>query len=141
MTIHFYLRFTTHFGQTIYISGNNDILGNDDLDKALPIQYLNEQLWHGTINIDTVKDITNIRYKYILREEGKEETVEFGDDRIADLDNSNAEEMIFLDTWNYSGETENVYFTQPFQDVLLKTGARRLPKLPKHLKIIHTSSG
>jgi 4-alpha-glucanotransferase len=133
MTIHFYLRFSTHFGQTIYISGNNDILGNDDLDKALPIQYLNEQLWHGTINIDTVKDITNIRYKYILREEGKEETVEFGDDRIADLDNSNAEEMIFLDTWNYSGETENVYFTQPFQDVLLKTG-EAVTKASKTLK-------
>ena len=66
MIIHFYLRFTTHFGQTIYVSGNNDILGNDDLAKALPIQYLNDQLWHGSISIDTVKDLNTIRYKYIL---------------------------------------------------------------------------
>jgi 4-alpha-glucanotransferase len=123
MIIHFYLRFTTHFGQTIYVSGNNDILGNDDLDKAFPIQYLNDQLWHGSINIDTVKDLNTIRYKYILREEGKDETVEFGDDRIVELDSTPADEIVFFDTWNYSGEIENVYFTQPFQEVFLKTPA------------------
>ncbi len=129
MIIHFYLRFTTHFGQTIFVSGNNDILGNDDLAKALPIQYLNDQLWHGSISIDPVKDLNTIRYKYILREEGKEETVEFGDDRIAELDSANAEEIVFFDTWNYSGEIENVYFTQAFQDVLLKTPAA-IAKIP-----------
>ncbi|MGF2413725.1 4-alpha-glucanotransferase [Ferruginibacter sp.] len=124
MIIHFYLRFSTKFGQAIYVSGNNDLLGNDDLDKAFPIQYLNDQLWHGSITVDTVKDVTNIRYKYILREEGKEETVEFGDDRIVELDDTVAEEIVCFDTWNYSGETENVYFTQPFQNVLLKTPAK-----------------
>ncbi|MGC4099813.1 4-alpha-glucanotransferase [Ferruginibacter sp.] len=123
MTIHFYLRFSTHFGQTIYITGNNDLLGNDDIAKALPIQYLNDQLWHGSIDIDVIKDITNIRYKYVLREDGKDEMVEFGDDRIAALDEINADEIVFVDTWNYSGETENVYYTQPFQDVLLKKPA------------------
>jgi 4-alpha-glucanotransferase len=138
MIIHFYLRFSTQFGQTIYVSGNNDILGNDDLAKALPIQYLNDQLWHGSISIDTVKDLNTIRYKYILREEGKEETVEFGDDRIAELDSTHADEIVFFDTWNYSGEIENVYFTQPFQDVLLKTApaiskiAAKAPKSYTH---------
>ncbi len=135
MTIHFYLRFSTQFGQSIFVSGNNEILGNDDLSKAFPIEYLNEQLWHGSITINTTKDLNTIRYKYILREEGKEETVEFGDDRIALLDDTQADEMVFFDTWNYSGETENVYFTQPFQDVLLKTPAavaKIAPKAPKN---------
>ena len=131
MTIHFYLRFSTRFGQSIHISGNHEILGNDDLGKAFPIQYLNDQLWHGTITVDTVKDDNTIRYKYILREQGKEETVEFGDDRIAELDDTQADEMVFFDTWNYSGETENVYFTQPFQDVLLKTPAA-IAKIAAH---------
>ena len=120
MTIHFYLRFSTHFGQAIYISGNNDLLGNNDITKAFPIQYLNDQLWHGSINIDKIKDANTIQYKYILREQGKEETIEFGNDRIAALDNINTDEIVFFDTWNYSGEIENAYFTQAFQDVLLK---------------------
>ncbi|MBS1513253.1 MAG: 4-alpha-glucanotransferase [Bacteroidetes bacterium] len=133
MTIHFYLRFSTKFGQTICISGNNDVLGNDDLLKALPIQYFNNEFWHGSIEIDPVTEPNNLRYKYILREEDREETVEFGDDRILELDKLDADELACFDTWNYSGETENVYFTQPFQDVLLKTtAAKPVNKLPKN---------
>ena len=120
MTLHFYLRFSTKFGQTIYVSGNTEALGNDDLSKAFLIEYLNDALWHGSITIDAVKDINNIRYKYILREEGKQETVEFGDDRIIAIDTITADEVVLADTWNFTGDTENVYFTQPFQDVLLK---------------------
>ncbi|MBP6025033.1 4-alpha-glucanotransferase [Ferruginibacter sp.] len=120
MTLHFYLRFSTKFGQTLYVSGNTKALGNDDFSEAFPLEYLNESLWHGSITIDAVKDINNIRYKYILREPGKEETVEFGDDRIIAIDTIMADEVVLVDTWNFAGETENVYFTQPFQDVLLK---------------------
>ncbi|MEI9958968.1 MAG: hypothetical protein WDM90_22240 [Ferruginibacter sp.] len=77
-------------------------------------------MWHGSITIDPVKDLSTIRYKYILREEGKEETVEFGDDRIVELDSTTTDEIVFFDTWNYSGDTENVYFTQPFSGCVVK---------------------
>jgi 4-alpha-glucanotransferase len=135
MTIHFYLRFATHFEQTILISGNTTVLGNDDLNQALAIQYFNDQLWHGSITVDAVKDGSALRYKYILRETGKEDTVEFGDDRIITLDEEAASEVVFFDTWNYSGEVENAYFTQAFQEVLLKTPkavAALAPKLVKN---------
>ena len=98
MTLHFYLRFSTKFGQTLYVSGNTRALGNDDLSEAFPIEYLNESLWHGSITIDAVKDINNIRYKYILREPGKEETVEFGDDRIIAIDAITADEVVLVQT-------------------------------------------
>ncbi|MEI7735324.1 MAG: 4-alpha-glucanotransferase [Ferruginibacter sp.] len=133
MTLHFYLRFSTKFGQTIFISGNTDTLGNNDTAKAFPIQYLNDQLWHGSISIDPAKDDNTIRYKYILREEGKPETVEFGDDRIIAVDSITAEEVVLTDTWNFTGETENAFFTQAFQEVLLKTpmAATKPAKTPK----------
>jgi 4-alpha-glucanotransferase len=134
MVLNFYLRFTTHFGQTIFISGNTDKLGNGDLSLAFPLQYLNNQLWHGSINIDSVKDIAPISYKYILREDGKEESVEFGDDRNITSDNLHIEEIVLLDTWNYSGEIENVYFTQAFQDVILKTPTTVALSIPKSNK-------
>jgi 4-alpha-glucanotransferase len=134
MTIHFYLRFTTHFGQTILVSGNNSVLGNDNLNQAFSLQYFSDQLWHGSITADAVKDISTIRYKYILREDGKEDTVEFGDDRVVPLDESNANELVFFDTWNYSGETENAYFTQAFQEVLLKTPKAVAAIAPKAIK-------
>ncbi len=125
MVIHFYLRFSTKYGQSIFVSGDADVLGNDDTSKALPIQYLNDKLWHGSITIDKASSPVSIRYKYVLREEGKSETVEFGDDRILVLDEINADEVLLFDTWNFSGETENAFFTQPFQDVLLKRPASK----------------
>jgi 4-alpha-glucanotransferase len=131
MTIHFYLRFSTSYGQRIYVSGNNDLLGNDDLDKAFAIEYLNNEFWHGTLKMNTAA--TDLfRYKYILREEGKEDTVEFGDDRSVLFSELSADELVFFDTWNYSGEIENAYFTQPFQDVLLKNTAAPVLKLSKN---------
>ncbi len=119
MVIHFYLRFSTKFGQSILVSGDAYELGNDDAATAPALQYLNDELWHGSITLTADKAMTPIRYKYILREEGKPDTVEFGDDRIIDTIHTNAEELVFFDTWNFAGETENVFFTQPFQNVLL----------------------
>ncbi|MFN8251731.1 MAG: 4-alpha-glucanotransferase [Ferruginibacter sp.] len=114
------MRFSTQYGQTIFVSGDTDLLGNSDFSKALPIQYLNDQLWHGVLELDENAASTPIRYKYILREEGKNETIEFGDDRILQLDEMSVEELVLFDTWNFTGETENAFFTQPFQDVLLR---------------------
>ncbi len=40
MKLQFYLRFHTEYGQSLWISGNADELGNDDAAKALPMEYL-----------------------------------------------------------------------------------------------------
>jgi len=45
MKVQFYLRFQTEFGDSLLISGNTDELGNDDLSKALPMTYFNEEFW------------------------------------------------------------------------------------------------
>ncbi|MEI8059600.1 MAG: 4-alpha-glucanotransferase, partial [Ferruginibacter sp.] len=135
MTLHFYLRYSTRYGQTIYISGNADALGNHHLGKAFPLQYLNDQLWYGSITLDATKDSNTIQYKYILREEGRPETVEFGDDRVIALDTLIAEEIVFTDTWNFTGEIENAFFTQAFQEVLIKTPKSVLKAVTKFPKV------
>jgi 4-alpha-glucanotransferase len=120
MLLHFYLRYSTEFGQTIFVSGNHEALGDDNFAEAFPLQYLNDQLWHGLVEID-IKQLNHpIQYKYILRHDKAEELVEFGNDRIIDVENIKAGKMVLLDTWNYSGEYENAFYTNPFRDVLLK---------------------
>ena len=120
MLLHFYLRYSTDFGQSIFVSGNHASLGDDDLTKAFPLQYLNDQLWHGFVEIDVALINHPIEYKYILRHDKAEEVAEFGNDRIIDIENIKADKISLLDTWNYSGEFENVFYTKAFQDVLLK---------------------
>jgi 4-alpha-glucanotransferase len=135
MVIHFYLRFSTQYGQTIFVSGDDAVLGNDDTAKAFPINYVNSNLWHGSITLDKTNTKKAIRYKYILREEGNPETVEFGDDRIIDFTTDKALEIVFFDTWNFAGEIENAFFTQPFQQVLFK---KHKVKEPLAVKVLHT---
>ena len=132
MFLHFYLRFSTQFGQTLYVSGNTTVLGSDNLAKALPLEYLNDQLWHGFVEIDPRKHTVPIRYKYILRQEKAEDVPEFGDDRLIILSEIKAEKLILADTWNHAGEYENAFFTSAFEEVLLKHKSHKKKAVPVH---------
>jgi 4-alpha-glucanotransferase len=129
MTLHFYLQFSTRFGQTLFVSGNIDALGNDDLEKALPLKYLNDQLWQGSITVPDTSE--TVRYKYLLRQDEGDEMVEFSDDRQIDISTVTVPDIVTIDTWNYPGNIENAFYTQPFQNVLLKTGAAATVKPAK----------
>lgn len=118
MKIEFYLRFFTHPGQTVSISGNTEVLGNDEPGKTFPLRYLNTEFWHGTLLLEEPPS-GPIRYHYILTHEDGKITEEWGDDRILEPQGPEVEEIEVIDTWNYSGEFENVFFTAPFRQVLL----------------------
>lgn len=45
----FQLRFTTTFGQELYITGNHSKLGKGDMDKAIPLQFFNDEFWYAVI--------------------------------------------------------------------------------------------
>ena len=136
MIIHFYLRYSTRFGQTLFVCGNNGLLGNGDTTMALPLQYLNDQLWQGTIELDITKENVPISYFYVLRADKEEEVLEFRDDRAIDVAGIKAEKLFLFDTWNHTGEIENVFFTSAFREVLLKKDQVALsPKpLPKKIR-------
>lgn len=121
MILSFYLRFSTRVGQNLFISGSNKTLGNNDVAKAVPLYYLNDELWLAKIEL-TPEDIAlgSVQYKYIFREDFGNEVIEWGDDREINFKDFNAKEISLFDTWNHAGEVENAFFTQPFQQVLLK---------------------
>ena len=119
MILHFYLRYSTKFGQALLVSGNTGMLGNADMSKSFLLTYLNDQLWHGSVEIDS-KGITEpICYKYILQDENGEQVPEFGEDRIVDISKIKAGRIVLSDVWNHTGDFENVFFTSAFRDVLL----------------------
>jgi 4-alpha-glucanotransferase len=65
MKLQFYLRFHTQFGQSLWISGDTDELGNNDPSKALPMDYLSEEFWFINIEMKRKELENNISYKYI----------------------------------------------------------------------------
>ena len=134
MILHFYLRYSTQFGQSLFVSGNSPLLGNGDIKKRFALTYLNDQLWYGTAEIDEQEIFETICYRYILQHEDNELVYEFGNDRIIEFDNLKASKIILYDTWNHAGQYENVFFTAPFADVLLKHASAKYTAAKKPAK-------
>jgi len=105
--LHFYIRFNTRYGQSLHITGNSDELGNNDPAHALALNYLNEEFWQGTIELDKKTIPANLRYHYFLQKEDGEIIHEWGNDRQCCVPVKGTSEIQLTDTWNHSGEFEN----------------------------------
>ncbi|MEP7144566.1 MAG: 4-alpha-glucanotransferase [Ferruginibacter sp.] len=133
MILHFFIRFSTKYGQTLFVSGNNNALGNDDLTQAVSLQYFNEELWRGRVDIQAIDfHIPDIEYRYILKEADGGQVIEWGSDRVIEFNKIRSGEIVLSDTWNHAGDIENAFFTKAFQDVLLKSKAPTVK--PKQVK-------
>ena len=123
MTIHFYVRFHTQYGQLLAVTGNIEALGNHDVEKAFTLNHLNNDFWHGTIETDLPASGA-IHYNYILKNEDGFRVFEWGE-RVIDTGKTRGHAMIqVVDTWNHAGEYENVFYSDPFQEVLLNDQPR-----------------
>jgi 4-alpha-glucanotransferase len=132
MRIQFYLRFYTHFGETLFVTGNCDALGANEPLAALPLQYLNDEFW--TASIELGKDFENeLQYSYILKNDEGEIIQEWGNDRMVEVMKLGADDLTLVDTWNHAGEFENAFYTQPFQEVLLPKAKEVKPKSYKNV--------
>ena len=121
MKLQFYLRFHTVYGQSLWICGDIEELGNNDRAKALPMEYLNEEFWQSQVEIKRKDLQRNIQYKYFIKNEDGEVVAEWGHDRVINVFRKELQEVQLVDTWNHAGEYENVFFTLPFKNVLLKS--------------------
>jgi len=126
MKIQFYLRFHTVYGQTLSVTGNCPQLGSNDPAEALPMHYLNDDFW--SVSIELGSEFENqLQYNYMLTTtEG--EVLEWGNDRVLDVMKLDVDDVTLIDTWNHAGEFENVFYTQPFQQVLLPHAKDVKPK-------------
>ncbi len=137
MILHFYLRYSSQFGQSLFVLGTTRVLGNGDIKKKFALNYLNNQLWYGTIEIDEQDIFETICYRYILQEKDTELIYEFGNDRIIEFDNLQASKIVLYDTWNHAGQYENVFFTAAFANVLLKQKQAKYAPEKKPVKPSH----
>lgn len=114
----FQLRFHTHFGQEIFITGDHPLLGNNDPSQAVPLQYFSDELWYLSLDVAGAIE-KKITYHYILRNADGIDDHDFGNDKTIEVDGSTARELLVIDTWNYTGYIENTFYTKPFAEVLL----------------------
>lgn len=116
MKIDFYLRFKTYAGQSLFVSGNLDVLGNHEPGLALPMSFLSEDYWYASIEIDELYN-NPIHYRYIFRNEAGGELLDAEKDRIV---HPNGNNITLIDSWNNAADLSNVFFTAPFHNVYFK---------------------
>lgn len=123
MKIYFRLPYYTRWGENILVTGNIPELGNNNLDKALPLNFKDHELWTGEIEIN-IPAGSEIYYNYLLldRESGVR-TIEWGNQRKIKL-SKGIEHFFCYDNWNAVGDINNTFATAPFQQVLLKNNTK-----------------
>jgi 4-alpha-glucanotransferase len=133
MKLHFYLRFNTKPGQSLFITGNIPELGLENTQKPsepVALRYMSPEFWQLSIDLLN-KPHSPVQYRYLLKTEDGTLISEWGKDReIPDL-KKQAAEIQTIDTWNYAGEYENAFYSTPFQKHLLPSHKKSGAKTPR----------
>ncbi len=116
MNIDFYLRFKTQFGEALYITGNLEALGNNNVVEALPMNFFNDDFWHVSIKIEP-GHTEPVQYHYIFKDINGGLNEDAEELRII---NTGASNIITIDTWNYRGDIAHSFYTAPFKKVFFK---------------------
>jgi 4-alpha-glucanotransferase len=141
--IRFQLRYHTVYGQEIFVCGNHPLLGNGDPLKAVPMYYNNDDRWSLDLAITKASPITEtIQYHYIIRNADGSSSFDAGNDKQLNPVDFTAENIITIDTWNFAGYYENAFYTEPFENVLLKANHTEvklaIPKIITHFFKVKT---
>jgi 4-alpha-glucanotransferase len=118
MRIEFYLRFHTSFGESLSIVGNIAALGSDDPANAITLNYLNNQFWHGAIEVSP-DEVSEIHYHYIFNNSKGEQIPEGEKQRFLSLKKID-HDVTVIDAWNDESFYENAFYTTPFTEVYNK---------------------
>ncbi len=130
----FQLRFTTKPGENLYIIADHPVFGNGEINAALPLQYLNDEMWVASTDIDISSvPVKGITYNYLLRYADGQIIFDWGSDKKIDKGILKYEEVLVNDAWNHAGYFQNAFYTEPFQNVLLKKNFTQVKlKQPKN---------
>jgi len=115
MKINFNIKYSTVFGQNLYVTGNHPKLGNNDIKKAVPLQFLNEKEWGKTLVIH-IPSRKTLKYQYVLKDERTGEVLTEWKNRSILLHASAPFETLYLfDTWSAAYAIDELYETDVFK--------------------------
>lgn len=121
MIVQFHIHYQTIYGQQIYVCGSAGVLGNWDIDNALPLKYTDNGNWFGTAELAAGDKVSE--YKYLLKDDQGHSAWEWGENRrIPDIDSNTA--AVFLhECWHAPAKEEKVLSTSAFRDVIIRPDA------------------
>ena len=67
MKLSFYIDYRTHWGESLYITGDVPVMGDGDESKAVKMELKGEQTWVVTLDVDD--SAMRFDYRYLVRNE------------------------------------------------------------------------
>lgn len=123
--LNFHLRYKTSFGQTIFITGNHPLLGNGNIETAVPMVYLNDDYWVLHLPTNGLLKEGNFNYSYFIQNADGTRSFDWGADKTIHVDQVPTKELVLIDAWNFTGYTDNAFYTAPFANVLLQASTKQ----------------
>lgn len=131
------IRFHTEPGQSLWLTGNHAMLGDDREEHALPMQYRDGEFWDVSFEIPRPAALdADLVYHYILRAADGSTIHDWGRDRTFNPASFAADEAVIVDSWNSPGFTGNAFYTEPFRKVLLKANHTEV-RVPAPVRTTH----
>ena len=100
--------------------GNHASFGNNDPAQALPLSYRDAGNWEVSVDLPKLPS-SPITYAYLLREPDGSFIYDWGSDKTIGAEDLGAEQTVFVDSWNNAAYFDNAFYTEPFQEVLLRS--------------------
>ncbi len=116
----FQLRYHTNPGENVFVTGNTPLLGNNNVDQALALDYLNDEYWAASLDVSNEALIHSFEYKYVVKNDFGIVNSELVSDKHFEAADYSAEEVHLIDAWNFTGLYENTFYTKPFKNVLFR---------------------
>lgn len=118
MILSFHIEYRTNWGEEVRVSGNIPELGNQSLNKSLPLQTIDGTHWTATLEVNS-QGCDTIQYEYHIFRNGESVRTEWNTlPRILHVESSNTKTYRLQDCWRNLPEQQYL-FTSAFTESLL----------------------
>ncbi|WP_018627932.1 4-alpha-glucanotransferase [Niabella aurantiaca] len=119
MKVQFNIRFHTKYGDSLWLCGVDAAGEKEHTAIGFPMKYLNYDYWTLELELDPDTYKQPLSYFYTLQTAQGESVQEYKTARQLLLPSPPHPPLVIYDTWIATGAIENVFYTAPFQEVLL----------------------
>lgn len=123
MKLTFNLDYRTKWGESLYLTGDIDVLGGGDYNKALKLRLIGESLWQLEIEVPDKTDI--FKYRYFVRHENGHIKNEWGQGHTFAKSGRSKTFEIF-DSWQ-DQPSDKPYYSTVFTDCINQRADRDKP--------------
>jgi 4-alpha-glucanotransferase len=137
MKLTFKIHFRTDSGQWLFLCGNHPALGDGDPAKAVPLQHAGADIWRVSLELSDRSITGPVPYQYILRQADGTFEMDVARGRAIEPGWKELPAVTVVDSWNAPGSVENVFYTEPFRQVLLRRPPEVIPYSSTFPRVTH----